>query len=76
MYLLESPRRGDSYKYQTRIFSKEYHRTVNENNTRSADFCADRIDVITNFVVLTKVVIKRAHYTMVEKLNDLCNKYC
>ena len=30
-------------------------------NTRSADFCADRIDVIMNFDVITNVVIKRAH---------------
>ena len=30
-------------------------------NTRSADFCADRIDVITNFAVITNVVIKRVH---------------
>ena len=30
-------------------------------NTQSADFCADRIDVITNFAVTTNVVIKRGH---------------
>ena len=30
-------------------------------NTLSADFCADRIDVITNFAVVTNVVIKRVH---------------
>ena len=30
-------------------------------NTRAADFCADQIDVITNFAVKTNVVIKRAH---------------
>ena len=28
-------------------------------NTRSADSSADRIDVITNFAVITNVVIKR-----------------
>ena len=28
-------------------------------NTRTADFCADRIDVITDFAVITNVVIKR-----------------
>ena len=27
-------------------------------STRSADFCADQIDVITNFAVITNVVIK------------------
>ena len=31
-------------------------------NTRSADFCANRIDVITNFAVITNVVIKRVHH--------------
>ena len=31
--------------------------------TRSADFCADQIDVIANFAVITNVVIKRAHCT-------------
>ena len=29
--------------------------------TRSADFCADRIDVIVIFDVIKNVVIKRAH---------------
>ena len=38
----------------------------NEKNTRSADFCADRIDVITDFVVITNVVIKRVHCTKYE----------
>ena len=28
-------------------------------NTHTADFCAERIDVITNFAVITNVVIKR-----------------
>ena len=31
--------------------------------TRSADFGADQIDVITNFIVITNVVIKRVHIT-------------
>ena len=30
-------------------------------NTRSADFCADQIAVITNFGVITNVVMKRFH---------------
>ena len=30
-------------------------------NTRSADFCADRIDVITNLAVITNAVMKRVH---------------
>ena len=56
MYLLESPRRGDSNKYPKR-FSKEYHGTVNEKIhdplifVRFADFWADRIDVITNLLL-------------------------
>ena len=29
------------------------------NKKRSADCCVDRIDVITNFAVITNVVIKR-----------------
>ena len=28
---------------------------------RSADFCADQIDVITNFAVIMNVIIKRVH---------------
>ena len=44
-------------------FPKEKHGTANEKNTRSADFCADRIDVMTNFAVITNAVIKRVHCT-------------
>ena len=36
-------------------------RIINEKNTRSADFCSDQIDVITNFGVITNVAIKRVH---------------
>ena len=32
-------------------------------NTQSTDFCADQIDVIMNFAVITNVVIKRVHCT-------------
>ena len=32
-----------------------------KKNTRSADFYADLIDVIKNFVVITNTVIKRVH---------------
>ena len=32
-----------------------------KKNTRSADFRADQIDVITNFAVITNVVKKRIH---------------
>ena len=32
---------------------------ISMKNTQSADLCAHRIDVITNFAVITNVVIKR-----------------
>ena len=31
---------------------------ISMKNTQSADFCADKIDVITNFAVIMNVVIK------------------
>ena len=34
---------------------------LESQNTRSADFCADRIDVIANFAVIMNVVIKRVY---------------
>ena len=37
---------------------------ISMTKTRSADFCADRIDVITNFAVITNAVIKRVHCTL------------
>ena len=40
-------------------------------NTRSADFCADRIDVITNFSVITNAVIKMVHCIVSYILNTL-----
>ena len=30
-------------------------------NTQSADFCADQIDIIMNFAVITNALIKRVH---------------
>ena len=66
VYLLESPRRGDSNKDPKRMFSQRITSdTFDKKNTRSADFCADRIEVITNFAVITNVVIKRVHCTIV-----------
>ena len=44
-----------------RMFSYRITWDCQSKNTRSADFCADRIDVITNFAVITNVVIKRVH---------------
>ena len=35
-----------------------------KKKTRSADFCADQIDAITNFAVITNVVIKRVHCSL------------
>ena len=61
MYLLESPRRGDSNKDTKRMFSCRIIWKYQSKYTRSADLCADRIDVITNFAVISNVVIKRVH---------------
>ena len=44
---------------------------ISIKNTRAADFCADKIDGITNFVVIANVVIKRAHCTSSYKSNVL-----
>ena len=35
--------------------------------TRSADFCADRIDVITSLAVITNAIIKRVHCSWISK---------
>ena len=61
MYLLESPRQGDSNKYTKRMFSWGIKWEYRWKNRRSADFCPDQIDVITKFAVITNVVIKRVH---------------
>ena len=61
MYLLESPRQGDSFRYQKHVFSKN-NMGLSIKTSRSADFFADRIDIINNFAVITNVAIKRAHY--------------
>ena len=42
-------------------------------NTRSADFCAGQIDVMTNFAVIANVVIKRVHCSKL--LNDPRTRY-
>ena len=46
---------------KTHVFLKNNVGLSMKKNTRSADFCADRIDVITDFAVITNVVIKRVH---------------
>ena len=66
MYLLESPHRGDSNKYKkTYVFLKNNtglsmkKKKKKKKKKLSADFCADGIGVITNYTVITNVVIKR-----------------
>ena len=44
-----------------------------KKNTRSADFCADRIDIISNFAVITNVVIKRVHCNCIFRVEKYCN---
>ena len=43
------------------MFSLKNNVGLSMKNTRSTDFFADLIDVITNFAVITNVVIKRVH---------------
>ena len=59
MYLLESPRRGDSYRYYDFVLNNNTGLPI--KNTQNADFCADRIDIITNFAAITNVVIISFH---------------
>ena len=47
---------------KTNMFLKN-NMGISMKNARSADLCADRIDVITNFAVITNVIIKRVHST-------------
>ena len=54
MYLLESPRRGDSNKYPKRMFSYRITWDCQWKSTRFTYFTADRIDVMTNFAVIKK----------------------
>ena len=42
-----------------------------ERKERFIDFCADRIDVISNFAVITNAVIKRA-IIINAKIEDIC----
>ena len=56
MYFLESPRQSDSNKYTKRTEEKKWE--YQWKNTQSADFCADQIDVITNFAVIIKSCYK------------------
>ena len=55
---------------------------ISIKNTRSADFCVDRIGVITNFAVISNVVIKRVHcnnklFTSINSSKKFaCKKQC
>ena len=44
---------------------------MKKKKTRSADFCADQIDVITNVAVIMNIVIKRVHYIARLKIDTL-----
>ena len=71
LYLLESPRQGDSYKYQQSMFSLRITWDCHWKNIQSANFCTSRIDVITNFAVITNAVIKSDHCTRMRNPGDL-----
>ena len=49
--------------HKTYVFVKN-NMGMSMKNIRSAYFCADQIDVTTNFAVVTNVVIKRAHFSV------------
>ena len=61
MYLLESPRLGNSNKDTKRMFFRRITWEFQCKITRSADFYAEGIDVITDFAVITNVIIKTVH---------------
>ena len=44
--------------------------------TSAVFFCADRIDVITNFDVITNIIIKRVHCTCILILSVVLLYYC
>ena len=41
-----------------------------KKKTQSAAFCADQIDVITNFAAIKNVVLKRVHYNTRITINN------
>ena len=55
---------------KTYVFLKN-NMGLSTKKKRSADFCADRIDVITIFAVITNVIIKRVYYIIVKCLFTL-----
>ena len=44
-------------------------------NTGSADFCADQIDVITNFAAITNAVIKRVYCMKIGSNQIKCSSF-
>ena len=58
MYFLELPRQGDSKNY-----TKTFVSLKNKMGISMKKYSIDKIDVITNFAVITNVVIKRVHCT-------------
>ena len=65
MYLLELPRRGFLQISKMYVFLKN-NMGLSTKNTRTADFCADQIDIITNFAVITNAVVKRVHCNLTQ----------
>ena len=65
---------GDSNKYTKRMFSWRITWEYQWKNTRSADFFADQIDVITDFAVITNVVIKGVHCRKKNSMSALSNQ--
>ena len=49
---------------------------MNEKNTRSANFYAEQNGVITNFAIITNVVIKRVHCISLAKVEANGNNVC
>ena len=66
VYLLESPR-----QISTRYVFLKNNMGLSMKKKISADFCADQIDVITNFAVITNVVIKRIHCSSIVTVVDI-----
>ena len=65
MYLLESPRRGDSNKYTERMFFLKHNMGISMKKYTIRYFCADQFDVITNFALITNVIAERVHCTCI-----------
>ena len=61
MFLLESPRRGDSNElFKAYVFPKN-NTGLSMKKYTIRFFCADRIDIVTNYAVIMNVIIKWVH---------------